>query len=233
MLLPKKFEDRFGTHPEHKGKPKTSYSMCNSYEEEEYRDDVYIQYFLGIRLPSGEFAEFGSSVGEYIENKAVGDLKVGHLSDEDISILDKIIDYPDNAIYEDEIVIDFGEFVLEGYADRIVYDNDNVVHVLDYKTLNIDKKSEYYASDEYLQTVLYAYQKEKQGFKIGKVEVFGIGRKGSSLDGTGNFKMRLSGEYKVIPTPYNKKRVKLALDKIRTTTEKISKDYGIYRKYFC
>ena len=233
MLLPKKFEDRFGTHPEHKGKPKTSYSMCNSYDEEEYRDDVYIQYFLGIRLPSGEFAEFGTSVGEYIEFKAKGDKVTGVLSEKDISILDEVVDYPNNAEYEDEIVIDFGEFVMEGYADRIVYDNDNVVHVLDYKTLNIDKKSEYYASDEYLQTVLYAYQKEKQGFKIGDVEVFGLGRKGSSLDGTGNFKMRLSGEYKVIPTPYDKKRVKLALDKIRTTTEKISKDYGIYRKYFC
>lgn len=233
MELPKVFEDRFGTHPEHKGKPKTSYSMCNSYKDEKYRDDVYIRYFLGIPIPSGEFAEFGSSVGEYIEHKAKGETKTGCLSEEDVAILDDLIEYPVNSVYEDEIVIDFGDFVLEGYADRIEYANNNIVNILDYKTLNIEKKSEYYSSDEYLQTVLYAYQKEKEGFKIGNVEVFGLGRKGSTLDGTGNFKMRLSGEKVVIPTPYTKKRVKLALNMVKKTTEQISKDYEIYRKYFC
>lgn len=232
MVLPKDFKDKFGTHPEHKGKPKCSYSMCNAYNSEEYRDDMYLKYFLGIDVPSGDFAEFGTSCGEYIEYKAKGEERLGHLSEEDVKILDSKIEYPDNCVYEDEIVIDFGEFVLEGYTDRTHYDFNNVVHIRDYKTLNIPKKVSYYESDEYLQTVLYAYQKEKEGFKIGDVEVFGLGRKGSSLEGNGNFKMRLSGETKVIPTPYTKERAKKAVKFIKDTVKKIEKDYLIYRKYF-
>jgi len=232
MLLPKKFEDRFGTHPEHKGKPKTSYSMCNSYEEEEYRDDVYIQYFLGIRLEGNDFSTFGSSCGEYIEHRAKGELRQGELSDDDIKILNEIIDYPDNCVYEDEVVLDFGDFVMEGYIDRTQYDLNNIVNIRDYKTLNISTKAEYYASEEYKQTTLYCYFKEQQGFKIGRSEVFGIGRKGSSLNGKGNFKMRLSGEHIIIPTHYSKERAEKAIKDIKETTQKISNDYSIFLKYF-
>lgn len=232
LLLPKVFDDRNGTFPEHKNKMKLSYSQYNSYNDPEYKLEYYLQYFMGIKLPSGEFAEFGSAVGEYIEARGAGELKQGLLSEDDMNAINASVDFPDNCVYEDEVVLDLGDFVLEGYIDRTKYELNNIVKIRDYKTLNIDKKSAYYASDDYKQTTIYCYFKESQGFTIGGSEVFGLGRKGTSLSGTGNFKMRLSGDTTIIPTPYSRERAEKAINDIKETAVKISNDYKVYLKYF-
>lgn len=234
ILLPKVFEDRNGTRPECKGKPKLSYSQYSSYKDPEYQNQYYLQYFIGINLPSGEFAEFGSSCGEYIEDKANNepDSRVGCLSQDDIDALDAMIDYPENCVYEDEMIVDLGDFCLEGYSDRTWYKEGKKVQIRDYKTLNLDKKADFYASEEYGQTTLYSFQKEREGYEIENSEVFGIGRKGSSLDGKGNFKMRLSGDYKIIPTPYSKERADKVIESITKVAHQISDEYKIYLKYF-
>ena len=232
MLLPKVYEDRGGKNPQLKGKPKLSYSQYTSYKDPEYQDDYYVQYFSGVSLPSGEFAEMGSSVGECIEHIAKGQVVNGCLSQEDVKIIKETVDFPENCIYEDPIALDLGEVVIEGYIDRTWHKKDKDIEIRDYKTLNVANKSKFYASEEYAQTSLYAYYKELQGFKIVNSEVFGLGRKGSSLSGTGNFKMRLSGETVIIPTPYTRERgEKIAAD-IKKTAEQISEDYSIYLKYF-
>lgn len=232
MNLPKKYKSRSGHYSELDGKPKLSYSQYNSYKDPEYQNDYYVQYFMDVKLPSGEFAEFGTGCGEYIEHKAKNEIKTGCLSEEDVNILNDIIDFPENCVYEDEVALDLGDFVVEGYIDRSLYDLNNVIHIRDYKSLNIDKKSAYYASEEYGQTTLYCYFKEKQGFKIGISEVFGLGRKGTSLSGKGNFKMRLSGEYKIIPTPYTTERGEQVIADIRKVAKQISDEYTIYQKLF-
>ena len=233
LILPKQFTDQFGTHPQHKGKMKLSYSQYSSYKDPEYQDQYYLQYFSGISLPSGEFAEFGTSCGQFIEDVGQGmsNPRVGCLSKEDIEILLNKVDFPPNCIYEDEVVVDFGDFVCEGYIDRAWYKENNEVEIRDYKSLNLDKP-EKYESEEYGQTTLYSLEKERKGFKVVNSEVFGLGRKGSSLEGTGNFKMRLSGEVKVIPTPYSKERGEKILESIRKVAENISDDFKVYKKYF-
>ena len=233
LKLPKIFEDKFGTHSQHKGKYKLSYSQYSSYKEEEYQNQYYLQYFSGINLPSGEFAEFGSSCGKYIEDfgNKVKPPEAGCLSVTDREILISEVDYPDNCVYEDEVVVDFGDFVCEGYIDRTQYKDNKEVEIRDYKSLNLSKP-EKYESEEYGQTTLYSVEKERQGYTVVNSEVFGLGRKGSSLDGTGNFKMRLSGETKIIPTPYTNERGERVLESIRKVAEQISEDYKIYLKYF-
>jgi len=232
IKLPKVFEDKNNTRPECKGKPKLSYSQYTSYSDPEYQNDYYVQYFSGIKLPSGEFADFGSACGEFIEAHAKGEHKPGILSDEDIQILKEKISYEEGCIYEDEIIVDLGQFCLEGYSDKTWYKENNEVEIEDYKTLNIDKKSTFYASEEYGQTTLYCYQKEKEGYTIVNSQVIGLGRKGSSLSGTGNFKMRLSGEVVVIPTPYSKERAEKVIAKITEVAHQISDEFKIYEKYF-
>lgn len=233
ILLPKIFEDKNNKRPECKGKPKLSYSQYTSYKDPEYQNQYYIQYFSGIELPSGEFAEFGGCCGEFIED--VGNkentLRLGCLSQEDVGILEKL-DYPDNCIYEDEIIIDLGEFCLEGYTDRTWYKENNEIEIRDYKTLNLDKKKDFYASDDYGQTALYSHQKEKEGYIVTKSEVCGLGRKGSSLTGTGNFKMRLSGQVEIIPTPYTKERGDKIVEDITKVVHQISDDFKVFKKYF-
>jgi hypothetical protein len=234
VILPKTFEDRNNKRPECKGKPKLSYSQYTSYKDPEYQNQYYLQYFSGINLPSGEFALLGTGCGEFIEDTAIKaePRRVGCLSSEDTSILDSIIDYPKGCVYEDEIIVDLVDFCLEGYSDRTWYKPNKEVSIRDYKTLNLDKKAEFYASDEYGQTTLYCFQKEREGYIIVGSEVFGIGRKGSSLEGKGNFKMRLSGDYKIIPTPYTKERGEKVIEDITKVAHQISDDYKIYLKYF-
>jgi hypothetical protein len=234
IILPRVFEDRSGKHSNQKGKPKLSYSQYTSYKDPLYQDDYYVQYFSGINLPSGEFAEFGSSCGEYIEDVAnkVKEPRVGCLSEEDIKFLDESIDFPEGCVYEDEIIVDMGDICSEGYADRITYYEGNKISVRDYKTLNIKTKSEFYASEEYGQTSLYSFQKEREGYTIVNSEVFGLGRKGSSFNGTGNFKMRLSGDTIIIPTPYTTERGQAVVDSMLSVAKEISEDYKVFLKYF-
>jgi len=190
------------------GKPKISYSQYSSYKDEEYQDQYYLQYFSNISLPSGEFAEFGTSCGQFIEDVGMGTTppRTGCLSKEDVEIiLDKITFHP-NSVYEDKIIVDCGDYIIEGYADRIKYLDNREIEVEDFKTLNIDTKRKFYESEEYGQTALYSHQKEKEGYTVKRSFVTGLGRKGSSLDGTANFKMRLSGVVEEIETPYTKER---------------------------
>lgn len=232
MELPKTFTCRSGNFKHLNGRPKLSYSQYNSYNDPEYKYDYYVQYFMGFKIAGNDFSTYGGSVGEYIEHKAIGEEKRGVLSDEDVQFLDEMIDYPANSVYEDEVALDLGEFVVEGYIDRTHYDFNNIIHIRDYKSGNLLTKADYYASDEYQQTTIYCYFKEKQGFKIGTSEVFMVGRKGNSLEGKGNFKMRLSGEHLVIPTPYSTERGEKAIKSLKDTAKKISDEYKIYLKIF-
>lgn len=230
MRLPKIYEDRNGLFPQHKGKPKASYSQVTSYRDEKYRHDYYVQYFLGFQVEGNEFSDFGGFVGTCIEKLAQGELEQGLLSDEDVTHIKNMVDFPPNCKYEDEMCIDFGDFVLESYADRCEYVG-NVVSILDYKTGNITDKVAYYGDKSYGQTVLYGKGKEDEGFEVGYCGVHLLGRKGSSLSGTGNFKMRLSGEHAHIETPYSKARAKEVEKEIRTVVNQISTEYEIYLKF--
>lgn len=216
------------------GKPKISYSQYSSYKDEEYQDQYYIQYFSGIKLPSGEFAEFGTSCGQYIEDvgMATTPARTGCLSEADVEIILSNIVFHPNSVYEDKIIVDCEGFVVEGYADRIKYLENKEVHVEDFKTLNLDTKRKFYESEEYGQTSLYSYQKEKEGYTVTRSFVTGLGRKGSSLDGTGNFKMRLSGDVQEIETPYTKERGEKIIADITKVVHQISDEYKIYLKYF-
>ena len=232
MKLPKIYEDRNGLFPQHKGKPKASYSQITSYRDEKYRHDYYVQYFLGFQVEGNEFSLFGNATGDFIAS--IGEKNEGYvntlLSDEDIEHIKNMVDFPPNCKYEDEICADFQDFVVEGYIDCAEY-VDNVVNIMDYKTGNITDKVEYYGDKSYGQTILYARAKEEEGFEIGYCGVHLLGRKGSSLSGTGNFKMRLSGEHQHIPTPYSKARAKEVEEEIRTVVKQISTDYETYLKF--
>lgn len=216
------------------GKPKISYSQFSSYKDPDYQNQYYLQYFSGISLPSGEFAEMGTSTGQFIEDLGMGTNppRKGCLSDEDVEVILNKITFPPNCAYEDEIIVDCGDFCIQGYADRIKYLDNKEVEVEDFKTLNLDKKADFYASEEYGQTALYSYQKEIEGYKVVRSFVTGIGRKGSSLSGTGNFKMRLSGEVKEIETPYTKERGEKTIKDITVVVKQISDEYKIFKKYF-
>lgn len=236
LLLPRTFEDRNGKYPKHKGKPKLSYSQHTSWKDPEYNADYIVQYFSGIVLPDGIWALFGGEVGTYIEYKA-NDLEMPvftMLSADDANFLDTL-DYPQNCTYEDEICVDMGDFVIEGYTDRteLVDKKDKKVGIRDYKTGNLDKKTEFYESDEYAQTTLYCDQKVQEGFEIEYSEVVLLGRKGNNMTTKNGFqRIRLSGDLTKIDTPYSKERADKIKEDMKKSAQDISKLYKTYLKYF-
>lgn len=219
----------------HAGKPKISYSQYTNWNDLEYHNEYIKQYFLGIPSVDNVFNLFGGEVGEFIE--AIGtniDYKKDtlYLEDADRDIL-RELDYPDNSVYEDEIVIDRGDYVIQGFTDRTEYVTPKIVGIRDYKTGNADKKAEFYASDDYGQTTLYAYAKEEEGHEIGYSQVYLLSRKGNNMMyKSGLSRVRLEGKNKIIDTPYSRKRAEKLLKDIDRTVKEISNTYKVYKNYF-
>ena len=236
IVLPRVFDNDEGKgNPENDvylGLPKISYSQLGSWKDPKYRKDYFKKYFAGMSLPSGVFAEYGTACGKFMESfgqtkDETKSVRLPMLSNFDVEVL-KQIEYPDNSVYEEHIVIhreDLG-YVIEGFADRIIYEENDII-VEDFKTGNLDNKVDFYASDDYMQTRLYAYRKIQQGYNLKDCRVLMLGRKGN---GSPNHPMRLSGETKYIPTPYDEKKVEEFLKGIDETVKEISEYYQTYLK---
>lgn len=237
LNLPRKYHNEGGKYPQHLGKNKMSYSQYNSWIDPDYRLEYIVQYFSGIKIEpvmvngalSDIWSLYGSAVGDYISSKAEGNTpEIRMLTPNCIQILDNL-DYPGNSVYEDEIVIDCGDFCVQGFIDRAEYNEYNEVSIIDFKTGNVDTKAEFYASEDYGQTSIYSYQKDLEGWIIGYSGVRLLGRKGN---GQAKYPLRLSGDIKDIPTPYSKERAEKVLEKIKKAAYEISDLYAVYNKYF-
>ena len=234
LTLPRTFKDnsKDGKYKKLEGLPKVSYSQLGSWKSLQYRPGYIKQYFAGIELPSGIYALKGSSAGSYIEGRGTNDFSCHEeykhlLNDEERTFLDSL-DYPENSVYEDYIVVDMGDFVIEGYADRCTY--GDTLTTLDYKTGSIEKKTAEYASPEYRQTRLYSYQKELEGHTIGDCGVLLLDRAGN---GFAKSPLRLTGKSLYIPTPYDKLETEAWLDgEVRKIVREISDLYTQYLKFF-
>jgi len=246
VILPKIYNDPEGNYPEYKGLPKVSYSQLTSFKDEKYLGDYIANYFIGLPSEGNVFSSYGSSVGNYLEYKGQNNLEglkklikdgkepdhLALLSDYDIEILNNVY-LPEGSQYEFEIAIDlrpFGvEAVMQGFIDLLVFDTEDEVRVIDFKTGNITKKVEFYSGEEYYQTRLYAYALEKLGFKINYCGVELLSRKGNGME---KYPLRLEDKSETISTPYIKKQVENKLKEIAKTTIEISDMYKSYNKIF-
>lgn len=242
--LPKKYNYEEGvSRPEYKkyeGWNKVSYSQVTSFLSEEYKGDYFMGYFVGKRDDGNIFSFFGSGCGDYLNRQ---DQRIDeYLSPECKKTLDAI-QQPEHADYEYEILIDLEPFglektVLQGFSDIQYEIAPKTLNIHDYKTLNLTKKKEFYESDDYQQLNTYGFGLEELGYKIGKTSVFGLGRKGNTLDKNKFNKsgdplwLRLSGEVEEIDRPYNREEAKKYVQKIADTCVKIDNYFKVYKKYF-
>ena len=223
LNLPKIYKnDASGNYPQHVGKCKLSYSQYNSWKDPLYNLDYIRQYFMGEVQEAGIYAKFGSACGEYLEDESIDE---AWLSEDDVMTLRKL-ERPAGSIYEGEIVIDRGWYVIQGFIDQ-EYMVDDKLFIKDLKTGNINTKVSFYGSDKYQQTTLYAYAREQEGFNIGYSGVMLLGRKGN---GEQWGPLRLSGDIKHIETPYSKERAKMALAHIDVAAIEIANAYAVYKK---
>lgn len=233
MNLPKKYNVTESTPEKYKkyeGVPKISYSQITSFKD--YKEGYIQDYILGLGSgESGMFAEFGSAVGTYLSENQ----KDKRLSDSDIKILDSVERHKDGK-YEIEIVIDRGDYCIQGFIDYEFKDVDGL-SIDDYKTVNFkDRHTKYGDLNKYWQTRLYAYQRENEGEIIKSCGVKALGRKGNVRfeDVTESNKhnvLRLSGETDFIPTPYVRGEVEEYLKEIDKIAEEIAMYNTVYQKF--
>lgn len=222
--LPKVYENEGGKYPQHVGKPKLSYSAYNSFNEEAYKGEFFANYFLGIRGEGNIFTEYGGKCGVLFETNT----ETSDLSDFDVETI-RSIERPENALYEVEIVVDRGTYVIQGFIDREYLDVEGNLVIDDLKTGAIKSKKAFYGGDEYQQTTLYSYQRELEGEHIAYSGVILLDRKGNGAE---KHPLRLTGEIERIPTPYSKKRAEDFLKSFDKTAKKIEEYHKIFKKYF-
>lgn len=202
----------------HLGKPYISFSSLSSWFE--YREDFIKKKILGLDIPAGIYADFGSWVGESIEKGEWQPTELGFAGQENLDVTDR----PEGAEYEKLIVIDMGEYIVIGFIDIFIPGEDGDT-VLDAKTGKIGKE-EKYQTDEYIQVILYAYGLEKAGHTVGKTGVLYIERKGSHVYPP----LAVGEEQFIIDLPYTKERVDYALKRVQKGVEEISSCYQTYQK---
>lgn len=229
MELPSKYENKSGNPQFEKfiGKPKLSYSAYNSFKEPAYKGEFFGTYFLKEPRGSTIFTLFGGSVGVFLETGEPQE----YLSNSDMEILRSEIGRPEGSVYEQEIVIDRGEYVIQGFIDRVRHLEEGV-EIIDFKTGSIDKKKLDYAHADYNQTTLYAYALEQMGCSIGYSGVKLADRKGNTLESGNKNVLRLTGEVLDIPTPYSKERAESFLESFDKVAKEIEQYYKTYLKFF-
>lgn len=205
------------------GMPYISYSSVNAWNDPSYQADFIKQKFGGIRLPNSIYAEFGSFVGEAIENGKFGENPNNFQGLENLDL--ERLRVP-NSEYERFVIIAFTSFVFIGFIDQYI-DFGDKVKVRDYKTGG-KKKEEDYKNTKYRQTTLYAWAEELKGAKSIETDVYFIRREGSHV----NPPLIISEEQFEIPLEYNKVKAQEALDYVEKTVEAISDVYKTYLKVF-
>lgn len=237
IKLPRTFTEevweRLGKRPEWKkyiGLPSTSYSMLDSFDN--YTNDAIKNYLFKIKEDIGPFAFYGSAVGEYFES--IGEeIDTNWLSEDDVDYLSTQLFTDEKHEFERPIVIpiEIGSDTVVFYGFIDLYSPSGPSQVIDFKTGNIDRAAKKYKSNEYQQTRLYSYGLELEGITTEYCGVKLFGRKGDGDVQWGP--LRLTGESKDIPTPYNKAETERYINDImKPKIKTISDMYKSYLKIF-
>lgn len=207
----------------HLGKPYISYSSVTSWEE--YREDFIKQKFAGIEVPGNVYSDFGSYLGEAVENGEFGENPHGFTGQDNFKpFLD---DRPENGEYEKMILIDMGEYVILGFIDIFSLNDEGAAIVVDLKSGGKNKE-EQYMDPKYVQVILYAKAIEDSGTPVAVTGVWFVRRENS------HFKppLHISDEQFFIELEFTEERKQYAIDKVDRVVKEISACYKTFKKVF-
>ena len=152
------------------GKSRLSYSQIKCFKEN--KQDYINRYILNEPFVSNEYIDFGSKVGEALEQNNFNNF---HELEENIL---KKVERLDE--FEKFVKLDFGGFIMFGYIDSNTKDLSKII---DYKTGG-KKKELIYSKEEYTQLCFYALALKQEYNKTpDKAEVHFIRRAGNLYRG--------------------------------------------------
>lgn len=202
-----------------------SYSQLNTWKRS--KREYIRQYFFGEAFEGNAYTDFGTKVGEALENNDFSGFTA-----EEKKFLKTIPRYGE---YEREIKLQMKGFYVKGFIDTSSpeedYDNGKGLHVrrmADYKTGDVKKKEAEYASDDYTQVDIYAAAlRQEYGVLPDSVGVYIIDRKGNAFKGE---ELTLGSKFVHVEKGTTDKRADNILEEVQTLAEEISEYYQIFLK---
>lgn len=228
VFLPKVYK---GNDERHKGKPMISWSQIETWCDkkgfntgmEGFREYI-LKYFVGASFPDMGWGEFGTQVEGYICEKQYGDM----FDDKEKETLDKIKPL---GVFQQEGVLDFGDFVVLLYIDDMTPDFKKL---RDYKTKSESSKGDLHDDKKHQLEIYSLWVKQEHGFIPDEVEYCVIERLGGADCMKGGGRKVLKVGEKVWYEPYTIADGRLEQTKqlILTTVKEISEYYRTYVKIF-
>lgn len=201
-----------------------SYSQISTWKKS--KREYIRQYFMGEKFEGNAYTEFGSKVGEALENN-----DFEGFTPKEKEFLKTIPRYDE---FEREIKLQMDGFYIKGFIDTntSVYSIPNkkkielVDKIADYKTGDVEKKTAEYESDDYQQLDIYAGAiRQETGSLPSDVKVFLIDRTGNAFKGE---TLKLGSKFTTITKNVTDERVDQVLEDVQKVAEEISNYYKLY-----
>lgn len=228
IFLPKKYN---GDDERFKGKYMISWSQIETWNDkkgfntgmEGFREYI-LKYFVGASFPDMGWGQFGTETEGYICEKLYAD----KFNDKEKAVLDKIKPL---GVFQQEGLIDFGEFVVLLYIDDMTPDWKKL---RDYKTKSESSKKDLHDDKKHQLDIYSLYIKQEKGYLPDEVEYCIIERLGGKECMAGGGRDALSIGERVWYEPYSISEERLEQTKklIIKTAEEISSFYKTYVKIF-
>lgn len=231
VFLPKVYK---GGNEKYVGKPMISWSQIETWNDKagfstglKGLQEYILKYFTGATFPDMGWGTFGTEAEGYICEREYAD----KFTDAEKEVLNKIEPL---GVFQQEIVIDFGEFVVLGFIDDAKPD---FKLIRDYKTKSEDSKKDLHLPKKH-QLELYAlWVLQEYGF-IPEAEYMVIERLGGKECMSGGGRDALSIGKQVWHEPYRNtgiitaERLEETKALVLKTVEEISSFYRTYVKVF-
>jgi hypothetical protein len=210
--------------------PYLSYSQISKWLKS--KREYIRKYFLGEPDDNEglqRYGDFGHKVGGALEHNDYS----GFEPDE-IEFLKTV---PRYDRFEVETLLKMDGFFVKGYIDTMKLPDDHkgsghiieyVPAIADYKTGDISKKEEDYASDDYIQLEIYAASIEQVfGSLPEKADVLLIGRSGNAFKGE---ELKLTKEFITIKKDITPERIEEVKKLVQKVAEEISDYYTTFQR---
>lgn len=205
IILPKTDKDT--------GRPYLSYSQYSTWKKS--KREYMRQYFFGEKFLGSDYTEFGSEIGEALENN-----NFSNYTAKEQEFLKTIPRYDD---FERKICLNMGTWDVIGFIDT---SKNPPTSIADYKTGDIVKKESEYQSDDYIQLDIYAAAIEQEtGILPEEVKVFLIDRKGNAYAGE---KLKLGDKFVTITKSVDEARIKDVIKRVTKVAHEISEHYKLF-----
>lgn len=199
-----------------------SYSQISTWVKS--KRDYMRQYFLGETFEGNAYTDFGTKVGEALENNDFSEF-----TKEEQEFLKTVPRYDE---FEREIALKFDGFYVKGFIDTNTLKGTKSKQVIDkiadYKTGDILKKTDDYVSDDYIQLDIYSAAIYQETGKLPTDTcVYLIGRDGNAFRGE---ELKLTLEYKKVEKVVTRERVNEVMEFVQRVAQDISDHYKVYLK---